>query len=81
MILNPNLSNFLKHHIAMSIESFDAGEEFLVASEIDQNLDIVFDSAFEYGQGTNIEVIGLVCVDDAWDRVCGGEACAIVDRG
>lgn len=47
--LNPHLSYILQNHVTMAIKSFHSTKELLVVADIDQDLSVVFDGAFENG--------------------------------
>lgn len=40
-LLRPHLFDVLEDHVAMSVECFDAGEEFAIISAVDEDLSVV----------------------------------------
>jgi hypothetical protein len=57
--LRPHLLDVLQNHVAMAIESLDAGEEFAVVANGDENLDVRAHSCLKKVQGTSGELVLL----------------------
>lgn len=81
MVLYPNLSDVLKHHIAVPIESLDACKKLLVVTQVDEDLNIVLGGALQHRQWPHVKVVDLVGVDDARYGVCRGKSGTVVYGG